>query len=284
MNITNNIHPKDEYRVQMPEGPEVKLTSEELHDALCGKLITSLILSDRAKHKGLDQIKKGTQIIRVFSKGKKIVFELCYNDLPFYMCSSLLMEGHWGWNGTLNHIQVKLSYGKRINSKMLLTQGTVYFDDKRYFGSNIVYPDLSFLDDLGPDLLQDVIVFDEYMRVVKKLKIEVCCFLLEQKYFCGVGNYLKAEILYASKIRPDRLTNTLADDEIHELYTNTLKLIKRSYECGGLTIRTYRAPSGKIGLFECQVYEKPYDQHGYEVIKSTFKDKRTTHWVREVQI
>ena len=95
----------------MPEVVEIKLTSEELHAELAGKYITSIKLEERAKHRGLDTIKRGTLINKVYSKGKKIVFELVYKGVTRYLCSSLLMEGHWGWDESLNHIQLTMSYG-----------------------------------------------------------------------------------------------------------------------------------------------------------------------------
>jgi formamidopyrimidine-DNA glycosylase len=99
----------------MPEGPEVKLCSEELHQAMAGKYITSIKLGERAKHKDMDKIKVGTLINRVFSKGKKIIFELSYKEQYSYICSSLLMEGHWGWDDSLVHIQLSISYGRKVN-------------------------------------------------------------------------------------------------------------------------------------------------------------------------
>ena len=184
----------------MPEVVEIKLTSEELHEALAGRYITSINLGPRAKHQRLDTIKRGTFINQVYSVGKKIIFELEYKGVYRYLCSSLLMEGHWGWDNSLVHIQLCLSYGRKVNEHLYVVEDRIYFDDTRYFGSNIVYPDTSFLDSIGPDLLQDTIDPEEYYRVASKVNRQICAFLLEQKYFSGVGNYLKAEILYRAEV------------------------------------------------------------------------------------
>ena len=48
-------------------------------------------------------------------------------------------------------------------------------------------------------------------RVSEKTLPEV---LMNQKKISGVGNYLKSEILYASKISPYRLIKDLTDSEI----------------------------------------------------------------------
>ena len=267
----------------MPEIVEIKLTSEELHDELAGKYITSIRLGERAKHKGLDTIKTGTLINKVYSKGKKIVFELIYNGIYRYICSSLLMEGHWGWDDSLPHIQLTLSYGRKVNDKLYVVEDRLYFDDTRYFGSNIVYPDISFLDAIGPDLLQDTITPMDYYDVASKINRQVCAFLLEQKYFSGVGNYLKSEILYRARIHPAAIVKDLDKETILKLFNVTINTINESYRSGGLTIKSFRTPSGKNGRFKCLVYNKTTDPLGFKIIKETFKDNRTTHYVPEIQ-
>lgn len=267
----------------MPEVVEVKLTSEELHADMAGKYITSIKLGERAKHQGMDRIKVGTFINQVYSKGKKIIFELIYNDVYTYLCSSLLMEGHWGWDDTLPHIQLSISYGRKVNDKLYITQRKIYFDDTRYFGSNILYPNTDFLSLIGPDLLQEIINPEEYYLTASKVNRQICVFLLEQKYFSGIGNYLKSEILYRAKIHPARITKELTKKELLRILSVSIATIGESYRAGGLTIKSFRTPSGKDGRFKCLVYNKTYDPNGYPVIKETFKDGRTTHWVEEIQ-
>ena len=276
--------------MQMPEVVEIKITSEELHRSLSGKYIIRISLSPRAKHHQLDTIKSGTLIERVYSKGKKIIFELRHKDKLFWMCSSLLMEGHWGWRNDLPHIQFGIVYGRKFNDKIYVVENTIYFDDTRYFGSNDVYYSYaqikSVLDGIGPDLLQDVIDPDYYLEVARSRSAnnkQVCSFLLEQKFFSGVGNYLKSEILYRCRIRPDREMNSLSDEEIYSLLETSIEVIKESYRAGGLTIATFHSPTGKEGKFVCRVYGKQRDPLGNIVRKDTFKDKRTTHWVEKLQ-
>jgi formamidopyrimidine-DNA glycosylase len=54
---------------------------------------------------------------------------------------------------------------------------------------------------------------------------------------------------------------------------------------GGATLATYRDADGKIGEFSRRfaVYNQKTDPEGRTVIKENTKDKRTTHWVPEVQ-
>src|SRR3989304_5872633 len=71
---------------------------------------------------------------------------------------------------------------------------------------------------------------------------QICAFLMNQKYFSGLGLYLCCEILYLSKIKPDRILSELTDDEIKELFDVILTTVKRSYDSGGHTIKSYISP------------------------------------------
>lgn len=275
----------------MPEVAEIKITSEELNQSLSGKYIISIDIREKAKHTNLDTIKNGTKFVKVYSKGKKIIFELEYQGKSLWILSSLLMEGHWGWNGNLPHIQFSIKYGRKISNRMYVKESIIYFDDTRYFGSNDVYHNIdnitSVLSNIGPDLLQETISVEKYIEVSRSKSVknkQVCSFLLDQKYFSGIGNYMKSEILYRSKIRPDRTMSTLSDEELNTLLNKSIDVARESYKSGGLTIRSFRSPSGIEGKFECFVYCKKFDPYGNPVIRETFKDKRTTHWVSKIQM
>ena len=54
---------------------------------------------------------------------------------------------------------------------------------------------------------------------------------------------------------------------------------------GGATIATYRQPNGDEGLYNRRfaVYNQKTCPEGCNVIKEQTADKRTTHWVPEIQ-
>ena len=109
---------------------------------------------------------------------------------------------------------------------------------------------------------------------------------MDQSIIAGVGNYLKAEILYASKISPHRICESLTDKDIFRICANTNRIMRISYESGGATILTYKDEDGKPGTFSRRfmVYNQASDPLGNQVVRETTKDKRTTHWVPSIQI
>ena len=102
--------------------------------------------------------------------------------------------------------------------------------------------------------------------------------------FSGVGNWIRAEILYECKIAPNRKLKDLSESDIKHLYHWSIKILKDAYNVKGLTISNYIDPEGNYGTYKVKVYMQKKDPYGHKVITSVFSDKRTIHWVPEVQI
>ena len=108
---------------------------------------------------------------------------------------------------------------------------------------------------------------------------------MTQSIFSGIGNYLKSEILYASKISPYRKVKDITDEELKLLFTNIIDIINLSYQCGGGTLSKYSnlQKQDPIGPYEFQVYNRFKDSHGHIVKKEYTSDKRNTFWVPAIQ-
>ena len=107
---------------------------------------------------------------------------------------------------------------------------------------------------------------------------------LEDEEMIWELGYLKSEILYRSKIRPDRVLSSISDDEINTLYNVTLQTIKEAYLAGGLTIKSFWSPDGQRGMFPVHVYKKEIDPLGNSIVAEKFKDGRTSYWVPKIQL
>ncbi len=275
----------------MPEGPEVKTIGDWLRGELVGKTIQAIEYTDNsryaktglANHDQLDELLP-LEITEIETKGKKIIFLLQGEDKEAFLISSLMMEGRWNWEPG-NHGDLWLVIG----------DDKLYFHDSRHFGTlDILLTREDLLDrlaDLGPDLLSDQITLKEYKDKIKSLVTnkrrkpkKVGIFVMEQEHFCGIGNYLRAEILYDARISPHRFINDLTDQEIERLFNSSRRLILESYRSQGATLATYQNPHGGKGEFKVIIYNKDKDPHGHQVIKEDIGDKRTTHWVPEVQL
>lgn len=276
----------------MPEGPEVKITADGLRNEILNRSLTNIFVTEASRYykntlKHFNEINYPVKITDVYSKGKKIIIK-SIDDLgeSITFISALAMEGSW-----------KLHPGKHAGIELHLISDTItkpkilYFHDTRHFGSfDICFnqDEIDFvLKSVGPDLLSENVSFEEYNSIISQNKLghkEICWFMMEQKFFSGVGNYLLAEILYACKILPTRLLKDLNYKDKNNLWYYSLKLLRESYESGGLTIATYFSMKGEKGVFDTKVYMRKTDPFGNPVITGTFSNKRTSHYVPNIQI
>lgn len=272
----------------MPEGPECRTIAASLCGGLHGRSIVEFTYNaarinsthqkDMAKYEPLKKMLP-RRVVNMSARGKKIVFWL---EGDIFLVSSLGMTGGWLWApGAHSNLTLKLDDGR-----------TLYYNDARMFGSFVVCFNVAeltaYFSDIGLCLLEDraQITPEVWRSVITNKRLankEVGSFLLDQKRFSGIGNYLKCEILYRARISPYRVLSSLKDEELERLRVEALTTIAESFEAGGYTIQDYLNPDGKKGTFVCRVYGKDRDPEGRKVERIELKDKRTTYWVPELQ-
>jgi len=167
----------------------------------------------------------------------------------------------------------------------------IYLDDHRHHGAVEFKTEKELnekLKKIGPDMLSDNVPYSLYEQIfIKTAKRnpnwQICQFLMNQSKLSGVGNYLKADILYMCRISPLRSLKDITNMEIQMLYFYTVSLIKEAFNAGGLTIRNFYTIDGEVGLYKKRIYGRKTDDYGYSVIRTETADTRTSHWVPNVQ-
>lgn len=260
----------------MPEGPEAHTIARVLSDALTGARLISLDWTEEARIEGCELLSFPSVVSSVWAKGKRPIIECS----DFSIATFLGMTGRWSFERPLKPlITVCFDGGGEISH--------LYYSDTRKFGRVTVLASTEealagYLANIGPDLLSEPPSLEDYKKVItdkRRARTNICSFLMEQKWFSGIGNYLKSEILYASCLHHARTLGSLSEAEIARLHACSLDLIARSYQSGGLTISDYWSPTGDRGSFLCAVYGKSLSPDGRKVKKITTKDGRTTHYV-----
>lgn len=268
----------------MPEGPEVRKTTDFLTNYK-NKVLTGFVsLSGRYVKKGEipgeDSLTLPTVVKSVDCKGKFIYFTLNDDNKECYLFSTLGMSGMWT-NIKSKHSRFMMFFDD---------DSVLYYNDMRNFGTLKFVNDKKVLDkklkSLGPDILVNEVCLRDFVgRFNSKPNKTIAECLMNQSVISGVGNYLKAEILYCSKISPHRLIKDISELEWDALHFSARDQITRSYKLGGATIATYRQPNGSEGLYNRRfaVYNQEVDLYGNLVIREHTADKRTTHWVPNIQ-
>ena len=208
-------------------------------------------------------------------KGKFIWLDL--EDIIIF--NTLGMTGNWSRKKT-DHSRIEINFYE---------DDTLYFNDIRNFGTVQIknQKDLAKkLKSIGPDMLSNPPSSSDFIKFLRqKNNKNICDVLMNQKVISGVGNYIKAESLWYSRINPHSLIKDLTDKNLITLYKAIRFVINKSYNEQGATIQSYYTFDGNNGnaVQGFVVYGRNKDCNGHNVIKETTLDKRTTHWVRERQ-
>lgn len=165
----------------------------------------------------------------------------------------------------------------------------LWFTDMRGFGTlKFVFSADEInakLNGIGPDMLSDEISKESFIQIIRrKNNWTLPKILMDQSLMSGIGNYLKSEVLYKTRISPLTTASELSDSILTQLYYNTKSVIKESYEKTG-TAQKYTdiRYDNNNKEFQFEVYSKYVDRYGHKIIKTTTDDKRVTYWVPELQ-
>ncbi len=267
----------------MPEGPEVKRNASKLAETISNKTLENIsVLSGRYTRNVLTGLTDFSEqlpdkIIGVGVHGK-FIYVICKSG--FNLWSTLGMTGVWSRNKTV-HSRLELSFND---------DSRVFFNDMRNFGTlKFVYGKSSLikkLTSLGPDLLSDDVSYEDFrLSITRKKKWNICKALMDQKVVAGIGNYIKAECLWLSKINPSLSVEDLTEDQLRDIYHNAKQIMQISYDTGGATFKTHKSFDGKSGKFQerFMCYGRNKDIDGNLVIKTKTPDGRNTHWAPERQ-
>ena len=174
----------------MPELAELKFTADYVNQVSEGMKYVRVEKNPVHKCEDLD-IPFKTFKIKAQSKGKEMVlYFLDYHSDQFITARITMgMSGHFKVTNTGDEV-------KHSHLKFYRKDGTTLsFVDVRRFGK--WKQGLVWSDNRGPDPTTEYKAFwDNVMTNLTKLKKPLYEMLMDQKYFNGIGNYLRAEIIY----------------------------------------------------------------------------------------
>lgn len=260
----------------MPEGPEVALFARELQAWVGGASLTSIEVREACPYPPkVTDINLPWTGCQVRPWGKKVIFDFETSWIVF----TLGMEGHFDFrDGKHCHVVLRFDTGH-----------DVFFHDTRHFGRVVTCPTKAeytrAIRAVGKDLLQGEVTREAWLEVITRPRLAkktVASFVMEQKYFAGVGNYCRSDSLYLAGIDPLRTLGSLSQTEASRLLVAVRRVLRESLELGGLTISTFVLMSGKEGGYKPYVYGRKKDDEGNTVVRITL-DGRSIFWVPEVQ-
>lgn len=293
----------------MPEVNEVRRYADFLKKKLHGKNLESIaLLKGRYKTHGPFDLYGGIvkelplKIIDVQSKGKFLYITL---DKDYFIFCTLGLTGGWIFKDnndkfhyaeqTYNDNHAKNAINN-LNVEFKFPDGTIYFYDQISYGTLKGIKGRKDLDKklntLGPDIMDITTTFVVFKNQIKKPKNVdklIGNVLVNQKVISGIGNYLRADILWLSKISPFRKVSALTDGELLNIYKNARILTWGEYDKKeGIRLKIINK-NCKLPVDhgrEFFVYQQEKDIHDNEVIVNELYEgtkKRVIYWVPTIQ-
>lgn len=271
----------------MPEGPEVKKTTDMISKFLKNKKLKKInINSGRYKKKlpkgfntFINQLPLTVKSINCY--GKFIWWE--FLDSEYTLWNTLGMSGVWTFMDGEKHNNITFEFSDHH----------IYFNDYRNFGTLIFCTKDNLekkLSKFGPDIL-DISNKNKSLEHFKK-KIDkkrndtfIASALLDQGVAAGCGNYIRAEVLYMAKISPYRRLDKLTEKEI-KLIWNLLQQVGMYYynkklgNSSGVIDGTFKFANYYKQTF--LIYMQDRDPKGNIISREKIKD-RTIHYVKKIQ-
>jgi endonuclease-8 len=216
----------------MPEGPEVRKYADALDAALRGRAIVSLEARTKEARKWLQTNEPrlvGKRVERVVSHGKHLIG---YIEGNFFFHSHLMMWGRWQTFGS------KLpEKDRRERARVVVEGAAAILLSAPIFnvGEGDPYDVIEILATLGPDALPYRRRFnrEEFLRRLLSNKDEtVGAALLNQQIVAGLGNYLRAEILFNCKLNPWLTIGEISQRNLNCLLKTIPRLARNAYERG----------------------------------------------------
>lgn len=217
----------------MPEGPEIRRAADRIEAVLAGRVIESISF-------GLPRLQRYAKILRgqrvqaLETRGKALLthFEndwTIYSHNQLYGVWRIVARDHLPETGR----SLRIALHTKTHSALLYSASDI---------SVWPTPEINqhpFLSRIGPDILAPDLHWREVAARLaspefRRRRLEAL--YLDQRFLAGIGNYLRAEILFAAALNPLRNAASLGRGERGALARATLEVSRRSYATAGITL------------------------------------------------
>ena len=240
----------------MPELPEVETIRRDLLPDVVGRTITGLRVAPGAERVVRD-VSPRTLARRIASRrigdltrrGKYLLFRLDGARAPVYLAVHLRMTG-------------SLLYRRAGEPPDSYIRAVITLDD----GSELRYADLRKLGQmwvvkspeeavgaLGPEPLEAAFTTAKLRETLSRRRAPIKSVLLDQRALAGLGNIYADEALFAARIHPLRLANTLTEAEVKRLHRSIRRVLNDALGNRGSSFRDYVDAAGREGTHQLRV-------------------------------
>jgi len=216
----------------MPEGPEIKRAADQIAKAIALQPVTELFFAfDHLKPYAKTLV--GQRVLSVKPRGKALVIRF---ESPLNIYSHNQLYGIWmirkPHDYPTTNRQLRLAIHNAKKSALLYSASDIaVFSDEEL----LYHP---FLSKLGPDLLDEETTVEMVLARFADRRFQrrqLVSLLLDQQFLCGLGNYLRSEVLFVAGVHPSLRPGDCTAEQVLKLAQAAIALTRQSYETGGIT-------------------------------------------------
>ena len=268
----------------MPELPEVEVIRQSLYKKIRQKKVKKVIIRNknlRIKIPNNFQKLIQNKIIHKVSRFSKY--------LILNLSSKKFCLIHLGMSGTIHLIKNKkknfssnLSFynspylpKKHNHIEFVFDNFRIVYNDPRRFGFFQIIKDIDSLkkrfEHLGPEPFDKNFNIDYFQKFIKNKNRVIKNLLIDQKFLSGIGNIYASEILFLSKINPNRELKSLSVKNCNQIIFNSKKILSSAIRLGGSSIKDFKGTDGDQGKYQNNFYV--YQREGLSCKRGNCKGK-----------
>lgn len=199
----------------MPELPEVETVVRRLRGPLIGRRFCSVYVNwERMVQVPVEEFRMrlpGQRVEDISRRGKYLVIQLSQGDnliIHLKMTGDLMVQLAADPPHQHDRIVFDLEDGYQLRFRDARKFGRVYLTDEP----------AEVLGRLGPEPLDEGFTEDDFLGLFDGRSARIKPLLLDQKFIAGLGNIYADEVLFLAGIRPQRRSDTLAEEDKRRLY------------------------------------------------------------------
>jgi formamidopyrimidine-DNA glycosylase len=269
----------------MPELPEVEVVKKSLKKEVSNLTVKKVSINNKnlrykIKESDLNNL-RNKKILSITRRSKYLLLHFNNNYIllvhlgmtgKFYISTKIkkLKKMSFYYNNSDHNTKHDHLVFHFNDQKKLIYNDVRRFGFVKVFKSSLINENDHFKK-LGPEPLSKNFNYDYFKNKIKKRDLPVKSLLMSQSFISGLGNIYVSEILYKSKVGPQRKSSSLGQKEIVALIKNTKKILKKSILFGGSSIKDFKDVSGSKGKFQQKFYV--YGREGLECRRKDCKKK-----------
>ena len=236
----------------MPELPEAEVVAAQLRAHLLGAQLNGCWVG-RADivREGLPTLPwyLGARLEGVERYGKSVALGFHKEGELRYVVAEL------GMTGLLLFRTAQTKHPQHVHVRMSFTGGReseLRYWNPRRFGR------LSLLDQAGLDRYRArrfgvdplTVLRDDFISLMQARRGRLKPLLMHQQVIAGIGNIYANEVLFRTKLHPNREVNRLSGATIARLYDTMQTVLREAIACGGSSVKDFFAPDGTEGRYK----------------------------------